>query len=70
MIKLSATEKRESFLNSYGHSNCDKWCVEFKDGSYQDYKHIQGGARELAEMIDWEEVGYDPIDGEIYIGAL
>ena len=55
-IQANRDMVREMFLDEHGHDNSDKWGVEYKDGTDRTFKHVYGGAKQLAEMVDWENV--------------
>ena len=56
------------FINQCGNDQSDKWGVDFKDGSYKTFKHIAGGAMQLADMVNWENVAIDE-DG-LMVGSV
>ena len=51
--------KKQMFIDQCGNDLSDKWGVEFKDGSFKIFKHISGGAMQLADMINWDSVAID-----------
>lgn len=59
---------KEMFLEQHGGDRSDKWCVEFIDGSSGTYKHVYGGAEQLAVMVNWPEVKVS--DGEVCAGSI
>ena len=68
-MKTSKINKKQLFIDQHGNSNGDKWCVEYIDGSYEDFKHVYGGAMDLADMVEWDKVAID-IDGDLMIGEI
>jgi len=60
-----ATNNKQVFLNEHGSSRSDKWSVEFKNGTCRTYKHVYGGAEELAEQVNWDAVAI--VDGELQV---
>ena len=60
-----ATDNKQKFLDEHGSSLSDKWGVEFKDGTCRTYKHVYGGAVELADQVNWDAVAI--VDGELQV---
>ena len=51
---MKATKKMFLKQNSGVHS--DKWAVEYTDGTERIFKNLEGGAEQLATIVDWEKV--------------
>ena len=59
---------KEMFMDQFGHIDSDKWCITFKNGSEKVFKHLYGGASDLAGAVDWAAVAI--VDGDLQVGDI
>lgn len=68
---MNTAEKKAKFLEEYSGNKNDKWAAVNVDGSEQVFKHVHGGADQVAGFIDWEKVrvvenDYDELEPNVF----